>query len=87
MVGYIPANKGKMAGIIPAQVREPSYSGPIVGASIQRDVDSPISTRPLGRVHPGPREVQDGIWDYGTEVQRSSAQSQAKRKTLIFGEV
>jgi len=31
--------------------------------------------------------VADGTCDYGVEVQRSSAQSQPKRKKLIFGEV
>jgi len=31
--------------------------------------------------------VADEIWDYGAEVQRSSAQSQPKRKELIFGKV
>ena len=31
--------------------------------------------------------MTNGICDYGTEVQRSSAQSQPKRKELIFGEV
>jgi len=31
--------------------------------------------------------VADGTCDYGAEVQRSSTQSQSKRKKLIFGEV
>jgi len=31
--------------------------------------------------------VIDGKWDYGAKVQRSSAQSQPKRKELIFGGV
>jgi len=31
--------------------------------------------------------VADGTCDYGTKVQRNSAQSQPKRKELIFGEV
>jgi len=31
--------------------------------------------------------VTDGKWDYGAEVQRSSAQSQPRKKELIFGGV
>jgi len=39
--------------------------------------------------HPRPTPLPslDGTCDYGTEVQRSSVQSQSKRKELIIGEV
>ena len=48
-----------------------------------------------GRIYPGPswpstsrpKGVVDGTCDYDAEVQRSSAQSQQKRKELISGEV
>jgi len=78
--------------MIPAKVREPSSSGPIAGASIQRDADSPISVM-VGYISAllasisRPKGMADWTCNYGAEVQRSSAQSQPKRKELIFDEV
>jgi len=53
-----------MAGIIPAQVTEPSYPGPIAGGFDPawrwqpNKCDGRAHPNPLGRVHPGPREWQ-----------------------------
>ena len=72
-------SKGKMVGIIPAQVRQPSYSDPIVGASIQREVDSPLSLMAgyilalLAEYIPtqGSGRWNMGLWCRGTEEQRT----------------
>ena len=77
--GTFRPSKGKMVEIIPAQVREPSYSGPIAGASIQRDADSPISVMVgyipalLAEYIPAQRSGRwnMGLWCRGTKEQRA----------------
>ena len=86
-----------MVGIIPAQVWDTFVVAQSLGYLLF--TFSPTQHRGPnksdGRIYPGPfwpctsqpNDVTNGIYDYGTEVQRSSAQSQPKRKELIFDEV
>jgi len=74
-----------MAGIILAQVRTPSHSGPTTGAWIQRNADNPISVMAgyfstlLAEYIPA-QGLIGGTCDYDAEVQRGSAQSQLKKE-------
>ena len=90
-------NKTEMARITPAQV----WGTFVVAQSLGYLLFTFSPTQHKGpnkcdgRIYPGPfwpstsrpKGMADGTCDYGVEVQRSSAQSQPKRKELIFGEV
>ena len=90
-------NKIEMARITPAQVWGTFVVAQLPGYLLF--TFSPTQHRGPnkcdGRIYPGPfwpstsrpKGVVDGTCDYGAEVQRSSVQSQPKRKELIFGEV